>query len=164
MREIHEEGDVLEEKSEYYDSNKSEELPPSPPPPPPPPMPPETGGRFNTEAISITRKRLSPLPEHDEEHCDNGRMDEMLLKTAGALRFQSRLHSWPETASQRPLQWSFCPQCHGETAPRRLSAPVCICVTYYTTVRLRSFSHLLDGVPAPRRCHGDACDQVSTYL
>lgn len=167
LRQIHEESDILEEKSEHYDGSKSEELPPSPPPPPPPPMPPETGGRFNKEAISISkkkRKKLPPLPvEHDEGVCDNRMMDEMLLKTAGAMRFQSRLHSWPETASERPVQRNYCPQCYGETPPRRLSAPVPICVTYYTRVRLRSFSHLLAGVTAPRRCRADTCAQVSTY-
>jgi hypothetical protein len=156
---------MLEDKNENYDDRKckSEELPPSPPPPPPPPMPPETAGRFNKEAINFSKKRrkeLSPLSEEgDEEDSDNRMMDEMLLKTAGAVRFQSRLHSWPE----RPVQQNLCPQCCVQAPPRRLSAPVPICVTYCTRVRLRSFSHLLADVTAPRRCHGDTRAQVSTY-
>lgn len=167
MRQIHEEGYMLEETGENYDISMSEELPPSPPPPPPPPMPPETSGTFNKEAINISKmkfNKMSPLPEElDEDVCDNRMMDEMLMKRAGAARFQSRLHSWPETASERPVQRNCCPQCYGETPPRRLSAPVPICVTYYTRVRLRSFSHLLASVTTQRRCHGDACTPVSTY-
>lgn len=163
MRQIHEEdNDVLEENSENCDGAQSEEFPPSPPPPPPPPMPPEAEGRFNKAAISIgknKRQQLSPLPEHDESECENTVMDDMLLRTAGVQRFQSRFHSWPETV---PL--NYCRQCHSHSKepPRRLSAPVPICVTYYTRVRLRSFSHVLAGVPPPRRCHDDTRAQVST--
>lgn len=162
MRQIY---DVLEENNENCDSAQSEELPPSPPPPPPPPMPPETEGRFNKTAISISknkRQELSPLLEQDEE-CENTVMDEMLLKTAGVRRFQSRFHSWPETVPLRPTQRNYCRQCYAEEPPRRLSAPVPICVTYYTRVRLRSFTHLLAGVPPPRRCHEDTRAQVSTH-
>jgi len=163
MLQIHEEEtDTVEENSEDYDANKSDEIPPSPPPPPPPPMPPEGGGRFSKTAISISKKRqgLSPLPEQDEE-CDSRVFDEMLLKTAGVLRFQSRFNSWPETAPVAPVSKNYCRQCYGEAHSRRLSAPVPICVTYYRRVRLRSFSHLLAGVVTPRRSHGDACADVS---
>jgi hypothetical protein len=166
MLQIHEEEtDTVEENSEDYDANKSDEIPPSPPPPPPPPMPPEGGGRFSKTAISISKKRqgLSPLPEQDEE-CDSRVFDEMLLKTAGVLRFQSRFNSWPETAPVAPVSKNYCRQCYGEAVSRRLSAPVPICVTYYRRVRLRSFSHLLAGVVTPRRSHGDACADVSTSV
>jgi hypothetical protein len=166
MRQIYEEeNDVLEENNDNYDGAQSEELPPSPPPPPPPPMPPETEGRFNKTAISIgknKRQELSPLPEQDEAY-ENTVMDDVLLKTAGVRRFQSRFHSWPEAVPLRPMQRSYCRQCCAEEPPRRLSAPVPICVTYYTRVRLRSFSHLLAGVPPPRRCHEDTRAQVSTH-
>jgi hypothetical protein len=166
MRQIYEEvNDVLEENSENYDGTQSEELPPSPPPPPPPPMPPETEGRFNKTAISIGKnnlQKLSPLPEQDEEY-DYTVMDDMLLKTAGVWRFETRFHSWPETLPLRPIQRNYCRQCYGEEPPRRLSAPVPICVTYCTRARLRSFSHLLAGVPPPRRSHEDTRAQVSTY-
>jgi hypothetical protein len=167
MRQIYEENsDVLEGKSENYHCNKPEELPPLPPPPPPPPMPPETRGRFNKTALSISKKKrdeLLPLPEQYEEHRDNRMMDEVLLRTAGTVRFQSRFHSWPKSAQHlSPLQKNYCRRCCGEAPRRRLSAPVPICVTYYTRVRLRSFSHILAGVSTPRRRHADACVQVST--
>jgi hypothetical protein len=160
-----EETDTVEENNEDYDANNSDEIPPSPPPPPPPPMPPEGGGRFSETAISISKKRqgLSPLPEQDEE-CGSRMFDEMLLKTAGVLRFQSRFNSWPETAPMAPVSKNYCRQCYGEAVSRRLSAPVPICVTYYRRVRLRSFSHLLAGVATPRRSHGDACADVSTSV
>jgi len=167
MLQIHgEETDLVEENSEDYDGNRSDEIPLSPPPPPPPPMPPEGGGRFGETAISISKNKrrvLSPLPEQDEE-CDNRVCDEMLLKTAGVLRFQSRFNSWPETAPVAPVSKNYCRQCYGEALSRRLSAPVPICVTYYRRVRLRSFSHILAGVVTPRRSHGDACADVSTSV
>jgi hypothetical protein len=167
MLQIHEEEtDMAEENSEDYDANKYDERPPSPPPPPPPPMPPEGGGRFSETAISISKQKrrgLSPLPEQDEE-CDSRVFDEMLLKTAGVLRFQSRFNSWPETAPVAPVSKNYCRQCYGEALSRRLSAPVPICVTYYRRVRLRSFSHLLAGVVTPRRRHGDAGADVSTSV
>lgn len=163
MLRIHEdETDMVEESSEDYDANTSDEIPPSPPPPPPPPMPPEGGGRFSETAIIISKKKrqaLSPLPEQDE--CNNKVFDEVLLKTVGVQRFKSRFNSWPETASVAPVSKNYCPQCCGEALCRRLSAPVPICVTYYRRVRLRSFTHLLAGVATPRR-HGDACADVST--
>jgi hypothetical protein len=167
MLQIHEEEtDMVEENSEDYDANNSDEIPPSPPPPLPPPMPPDGGGRFSETAISISKKKrrgLSPLPEQDEE-CDSRVFDEMLLKTAGVLRFQSRFNSWPETAPVAPVSKNCCRQCYGVALSRRLSAPVPICVTYYRRVRLRSFSHLLAGVATPRRSHGDACADVSTSV
>jgi len=167
MLQIYEEEiDMVEESIEDYDGNKFDEIPPSPPPPPPPPMPPEGGGRFNETAISISKKKrrgLSPLPEQDEE-CDDSVCDEMLLKTAGVLRFQSRFNSWPETVPVAPVSKNYCRQCYGEALSRRLSAPVPICVTYYRRVRLRSFSHILAGVATPRRSHGDACADVSTSV
>jgi hypothetical protein len=167
MRQIYEEeNDVFQGDSENCDSDQSEELPPSPPPPRPPPMPPETEGRFNKTAISIgknKRQELSPLPEQDEG-CENTvTEDDMFLKTVGVWRFESRFHSWPETAPLRPVQSNFCRQCLGEEPPRRMSAPVPISVTYCTRVRLRSFSHLVAGVPPPRRCHEETRSQVSTY-
>jgi hypothetical protein len=166
MRQIREEEtDVLEGNGENYDGAQSEELPLAPPPPPPPPMPPDTQGRFNKIAISISKNKAREefaLPAQSEEW-EGTVLDEVLLKTAGVWRFQSRFHSWPETAPPRPIQRNYCSRCYAEKPPRRLSAPIPICVTYYTRVRLRSFSHLLAGVPPPRRCHGDACAQVSTY-
>jgi len=165
MLQIHEEEtNLVEVNSEDDDPNNSDEIPPSPPPPPPPPMPPEGGGRFSETAISISQKRqgLSPVQEQDE--CDSSVFDEMLLKTAGVLRYQSRFNSWPETAPVAPVSNNYCRQCYGEALCRRLSAPVPICVTYYRRVRLRSFSHLLAGVATPRRSHGDACADVSTSV
>ena len=165
MLQIHEEEtDLVDEIGEDYDANRSDEIPPSPPPPPPPPMPPERGGRFSETAISISKKKrqgLSPLPARDEG-CDNRVFDEMLLKTAGVLRFQSRFNSWPETTPVLSVPNNYCRLCYGEATSRRLSAPVPICVTYYRRVRLRSFSYLLAGVATPRRSHGDACADVST--
>jgi hypothetical protein len=166
MLQIHEEENDVEENSENYDGNNSEEIPPSPPPPPPPPMPPEGGGRFSDTAISISKKKrqeLSPLPEQVEE-CDTRVVDEMLLQAAGVLRFQCRFNSWPETAPVTPVLKNYCRQCCGEALPRRLSAPVPICVTYYRRVRLRSFSHLLAGIATPRRSHGDTSADVSTSV
>jgi hypothetical protein len=105
---------------------------------------------------------LSPLPEQDE--CDTRVVDEGLLKAAGVLRFQSRFNSWPETAPVTHVPNNYCQLCCGEALPRRLSAPVPICVTYYKRVRLRSFSHLLAGVATPGRSHGDTCADVSTSV
>lgn len=163
-----EENDVLQRDGENCGGDQSEELPPSPPPPPPPPMPPETEGRFNKTAISIgknKRQELSPLPEQDEG-CENTVMDDtVLLQTVGVWRFESRFHSWPETEPLRPVQRNFCRQCLAEEPSRRMSAPLPISVTYCTRVRLRSFSHLLAGVPPPRRtqvstCHRALCSNV----
>lgn len=167
MLQIHEEeNDVVEEYDENYDGGNCHEIPPSPPPPPPPPMPPEGRGRFSEAAISISKKKrrqeLSPLPEQDEE-CGHRVVDDM-LKTAGVWRFQSRFNSWPETAPVTPVLKTYCRQCYGDAAPRRLSAPIPVCVTYYRRVRLRSFSHLLAGVATPRRSHGDTRADVSTSV
>jgi hypothetical protein len=161
-----EENDVLQEKGENYDGDKSEELPPSPPPPTPPPMPPETEGRFNKTAISIgmnKKQELSPLQEQHEDFENTVMDDDMLLKAVGVKRFQSRFHSWPETTPPRPMQINFCRQCLAEEPPRRMSAPVPISVTYCMRVRLRSFSHLLADVLPPRRSHKDTRSQVSNY-
>lgn len=63
-----------------------------------------------------TKRKLSTLEEEEEELTES--------------RFDSRLHSWPEV---RPLP-----------TPRRLSVPVPR-VRYHNKVRLRSFTHLLEG-------------------